>query len=417
MKRAIAALLLACSSPSEDPMLLFPVARATPPAPPIVWGIVATGQSLSVGARAGGTPYATLVAGAGTDHYMLGNLVGSGGISLTANPEASWTLATLSEPLRGSPHGTIWPSNAMNQTPHAPMASRLSFLIPGVKTAHTAVGQDGQGIDGIKKGGSVASYAGSIAEATKLRSLLGALGYDYRVAAVLLTHGEQDLGSASYGADVLQLQADYETDLKAITGQAGTIPIVATQPSAGYPQPGAGNTSNINDVLLSTSLSYPSRLILAGSKIGLSYFAGDFHIDAAGSRDLGYMYADAVAPLITGGAAFTPLYPLSATRSGSVVTVTLNRSASFDTSLWGTTHVGTYSGAWVNGKGFEAVDGGGSPIAISSVSIVGAVVTITCASAPTTISNALYGDGTGTIRRTQVRDASGNWLVQFSRAV
>lgn len=398
-------------------MLLFPVTRATPPAAPIVWGFVGTGQSLSVGAHAGNATYTTLVAGAGANHYMLGNLVGSGGISASANPATSWTLQTLSEPLRGAAYATIWPSNVMNQSLHAPMASRLSSLITGIRTAHTVVGQDGQPMSGIKKGGGVASYAGSIAEATKLRALLSAAGYDYRVAAVLLTHGESDLGSGTYGADVLQLQADYETDLKAITGQAGTIPIVATQPSAGYPQPGAGNTSNINDVLLSTYLANPSRVILAGSKIGLSYFSGDFHLDAAGSRDLGYLYADAVAPIIAGGTAFAPLYPISATRSGSVVTVTLNRAASFDTSLWGSTHVGTYSGAWVNGKGFEAVDGGGSPISITSVSISGAVVTITCASAPTTISNALYGDGTGTIRRTQVRDASGNWLVQFSRAV
>lgn len=398
-------------------MLLFPVARAAPPVAPIVWGFVATGQSLSIGARAGDAPYATLVAGAGPDHYMLGNLVGSGGISLTANPEASWALQTLSEPLRGSHYATIWPSNAMNQTLHAPLASRLSSLIPGVKTAHVVVGQNGQPMSGIRKGGSVASYAGSIAEATKLRAALGALGYDYRVAAVLLTHGEQDLGSTTYGTEVLQLQADYETDLKAITGQTGTIPLVATQPSAGYPQPGVGNTSNINDVLLSTYIANPSRVILAGSKVGLSYFSGDFHLDAAGSRDLGYLYADAVAPIIAGGAAFAPLYPVSATRSGSVVTVTLNRAATVDTSLWGTTHASTYSSAWTNGKGFEAVDGGGTPIAISSVSIVGAVVTITCASAPATISNALYGDGPGTVRRTQVRDATGNWLVQFSRAV
>jgi hypothetical protein len=397
-------------------MLLFPVTPTTS-APPIVWGIVATGQSLSVGAHAGNLTYTTIVAGAGANHYMLGNLVGSGGISASANPSTSWTLVTLAEPLRGSPYATIWPSNVMNQSLHAPMASRLSSLIPGVRTAHTAVGQDGQPMSGIKKGGGVASYAGSIAEATKLRALLAAAGYDYRVAAVLLTHGESDLGSSTYGADVLQLQADYETDLKAITGQAGTIPLIATQPSAGYPQPGVGNTSNIPDVLLSTYLANPSRVILAGSKIGLSYWSGDYHIDAAGSRDLGYMYADAVAPIIAGGTAFSPLYPVSATRSGSVVTVTLNRSASFDTTLWGSTHASAYSGAWANGKGFEAVDGGGSPIAISSVSIVGAVVTITCASAPTTISNALYGDGTGTIRRTQVRDASGNWLVQFSRAV
>ncbi len=397
-------------------MLLFPVAPATPSAP-IVWGFVGTGQSLSVGAHAGNSTYTTIVAGAGANHYMLGNLVGSGGISASANPASAWTLQTLAEPLRGAAYATIWPSNVMNQSLHAPMASRLSSLIPSIRTAHTAVGQDGQPMSGIKKGGGVASYAGSIAEATKLRALLSAAGYNYRVAAVLLTHGESDLGSGTYGADVLQLQSDYETDLKAITGQTGTIPIVATQPSAGYPQPGVGNTSNINDVLLSTYLANPSRVILAGSKVGFSYWSGDYHIDAAGTRDLGYLYADAVAPIIAGGTAFSPLYPVSATRSGSVVTVTLNRSASFDTTLWGSTHASAYSGAWANGKGFEAVDGGGSPISITSVSISGAVVTVTCASAPTTISNALYGDGTGTIRRTQVRDASGNWLVQFSRAV
>lgn len=393
--------------------MIFPVTQGKP----IVWGIIGTGQSLSVGARSGGTPYSTLLSGAGANHYMLSNLVGSGGIAPTANPSSSWTLATLSEPVRGSGLGTSWPSNVLQQSLHAPLAYRISQSYPNMRTAHTIVGQDGQGIAGIKKGGSVASYAGSIAEVTKFKQLFDALGYSYRVAAVLLTHGEQDMGSTTYGTDILQLQSDYDTDVRAITGQSNVIPIIATQPSSGYPQPPVGLYNNIDNEILNTYVAYPNRVILAGSKLGLSYWSGDFHIDNQGSVDLGYLYSDFVLGVIN-GTPVSPLYPVSVSRSGTQVTVTLNRNVVLNPSLYGGTHgAGYYSGAWVNGKGFEAIDGGGTPVVISSVTILNNIVTINCATTPSFISHAYFGDATGSIRRTQISDASNNWLVQFQKPV
>jgi hypothetical protein len=384
---------------------------------PIVWGFVGTGQSLSTGGHAGNTPYAPVFADAGPNHFMLGNLTGSGGIAPTASPDASWTLATLSEPMRGIARATQWPTNIMNQSLHTPMAARLSALVPGVRTAHIAAGQNGQPMAGIKKGGNVPSYIGSIAEASRMKQLFDAQGYDYRIAAVLLTHGESDLGSATYGDQVLDLQANYDADLRAITGQSGTIPMILSQPSAGFPQPGVGLVSNINDQIFSAWLTHRSRLILAGSKLGLSYWANDYHLDAAGSRDLGYLYAEAARPLVDGSTAFEPLYPVSVTRNGNVVTVVLNRPAVFDSSFWGTTHAGTFANAWATARGFEAVNSGGSPIEITSVALSGGTATITCAAAPAWLSHAMYGDGPNTIRRTQVRDGAGNWLVQFTRAL
>ena len=349
---------------------------------------------------------------------MLGNLTGTGGIAANAAPEASWALTTLAEPMRGIPRGTAWPTNMMNQSLHTPLAARLSVLVPGVRTAHIAVGQNGQPMAGIKKGGSAPSYAASLAEAARMTRLFDAKGYDYRIAAVILTHGESDLGSATYGDQVLELQANYDADLRAITGQAAPIPMIVTQPSAGYPQPTVGLTSGIGDRLLTAWLTHRSQLIFAGSKLGLSYWPNDFHLDAAGTRDLGSLYAEAARPLLDGSPAFEPLYPVSVTRDatdGAVVTVVLNRPATFDASLWGTTHATTFGGAWANARGFEAVNTGGAPIAITAVALAGSTVTLTCATKPAAIGHAMYGDGPNTIRRTQVRDGTGNWLVQFIR--
>lgn len=392
-----------------------------PPKRPIVWGFVGTGQSLSTGGHAGNTPYAPVLTDAGLQHFMLGNLTGTGGIAANANPDAAWTLTPLAEPMRGIPRGTAWPTNMMNQSLHTPMAARLSLLVPGVRTAHIAVGQNGQPLAGIKKGGNVPSYAGSLAEAARMKQLFDAQGYDYRIAAVLLTHGESDLGSATYGDQILELQANYDADLRAITGQTAPIPMIVTQPSAGYPQPTVGLTSAIGDRLLTAWLTHRSQLIFAGSKLGLSYWPNDFHLDAAGTRDLGFLYAEAARPLLDGSPAFEPLYPVSVARAaatganGAVVTVVLNRPATFDGALWGTTHTGTFGDAWANARGFEAVNAGSAPIAITAVALAGATVTITCASPPAAISHAMYGDGPNTIRRTQVRDSTGNWLVQFTR--
>lgn len=388
----------------------------------MAYGIIGTGQSLSVGARAGGVPYDPVVTSAPNSLVLRNMSDGVGGY----NPPNTWTPALLTEPLRGPGETatTTWPTNVAAQSPHASMALAISAAHPQAVLAHHVVGQDGQGMEGIKKGGTVPSYAGSILEVTRMHNYLAGVGLPYVVVAVALTHGETDYGSATYEADMLQLLADYNADVKAITGQTRDIRMIFTQPSAGWPRP-AGEASNIPDVMLTAWLNNPDKFLLVGPKTGYSYAPSDvdppndFHLDADGTCAMGDEYGKAISRMLSRLPDVAPLYPVSATvdPAGTVVTVTLNRAAQIDASLYGGTHL-TQHVLWRNGGGFEVRDSGGTELEISSISVSGAVVTVNVAAgSPATVSYTLFGDGPGTIRRGKIRDADGRWLVQFSRSL
>lgn len=387
-----------------------------------LYGIIGTGQSLSVGARAGGVPYDPIVTTTTNALVLRGMSDGAGGYL----PPNTWSVVPLTEPLRGDglTSTTIWPTNVAAQSPHAAMSNEIAIAHPAAILFHHVVGQDGQGMDGIKKGGSVPSYAGSILEVTRANAHVTAAGFRYIVVAVALTHGETDYGSATYEADMLQLLADYNADVKAITGQTRDIRMIFTQPSAGWPRP-AGEASNIPDTMLTAWLNHPDKFLLVGPKTGYSYAPSvptppnDFHLDAAGTCAMGTEYGKAISRMMSGLPDIAPLYPLSATVNppGTVVTVTLNRAVQIDNSLYGDTHL-TQHASWRDGAGFEIRNSGGTALGISSISVSGAVVTINVASGtPATVSYTLFGDGPGTIRRGKIRDADGRWLVQFSRSL
>jgi hypothetical protein len=400
--------VLACAcvlepSPESDPVIFH---RPRPVSGPSkTFGVVSTGQSLSVGGRAGDIVYPPVYAGPSARGEMLVGLTG---------PSSGWSLAPLSEPMRGG-STSEWPSNVGWQSPTTPMADRIYSRVRA-KTAHAVVGQNGQGMDGIKKGGSVPSYTGSIQEMTKFRDLYATAGEAFEISAVVLTHGETDYGSATYGADLLQMWADYNADLKALTGQTRDVKLFLTQPSAGWPIP-AGEASNIPDVMLATYLAHPDKFVLVGAKTHLSYWVGDFHLDAAGTRDLGFMYGEAVGDYIRRRADFVPLYPTATALGAGFVEVAYNRPIVRDASLYGSTHTVEHAG-WRLGEGFE-LRAGAAEIPITGVTwgINNVQIAYSGATAPDVVSYTLFGDGAGTIRRGCVRDAAGRWSVQFSHAL
>lgn len=383
-------------------------------------GIIGTGQSLSVGARAGDTAYAPVVElDTASISFTLKNMIEPGGAT---TPASTWTLGSLSEPIRGIDHvSTVaWPNNVSYQSPHATMGVGFTEgygSVPSFGLLHTVAGQNGQGYEGIKKGGTVASYAGSIAETQRFQEIFTALGVKYEVLAVVLTHGESDYGSATYGADILQLLADYDSDVKAITGQTRDVKMILTQPSAGWPRP-VGEASNIPDVMLTTYLAHPDRLILMGPKTHLDYVPGDFHLSAEGTTQMGLEYGRVLGKLAKRVPEYhVPFMVNSVLRSGSDVQVTLNRAIVEDGSLYGSNHTTQHTG-WANGGGFEVRTSGGAELTITGYTIAGNVVTLhTTGGTPGIVSYTLFGDGVGTIRRGKFRDASDNWLVQFSRTL
>jgi hypothetical protein len=381
---------------------------------PIVYGVIGNGQSLSVGDRAGSPLYSPYFTGPVAGSYMLTDIANG-----FTSPVSDWILTDIQEPMRGSGYGSIYPFNVSYQSPHTPMAQYLNLSF-GINSAHTCAGESGQPYSVIKKGGTGNSYASSIAEVQRFKNLFDALGMKYEVLCVIWTHGESDYGDTSYSNYLIEVQNDYETDIKAITGQTKSVPLVITQPSAGFPVP-AGEFTNIPDEMLEAYLAHPDKIILAGSKTGLDYVPGDYHLSAVGTTFLGFMYAMSVRHLITSAATFTPLYATNVSLNSSgdnpIITVTFNRNVVEDDSLYSGMHTVEHT-SWLNGKGFEVIDSGNSELSILSTVISGSTATITVdTGTPYRVSYALYGDGSGTIRRGCIRDDDPdnyNWLCQFS---
>lgn len=398
---------------ASAPSAAAPDLRVTPGAAPrttdVVYGIVGTGQSLSVGGRSGNVPFTPYSALPVAGHRMLGNL---------GNPSASaWTLETLADPMRGDCYSLVWPFNVGCQAPHTAIASEIDRRSGGsYLTAHIVAGQNGQPMVGIKKGGDQPSYEGSLAEARRFQELIAAQGRRFEILAVVLTHGESDYGSTNYAGELVDLQRDYEADLQAITGQQSPIPLLLSQPSAAWPRP-EGEASNIPDVMLDVSEANPSKIFLSGPKTGLSYWPSDIHLDADGIHSLGTAYGGMLADLLMGRTPAAPLKPVRVDFQPGAISVTLNRTIVLDDTLYGDTHAATHPG-WRAGLGFEAHGKEGQELEIASVNIVGAAAQITLADPAVRaldVSYTLYGDGEGSVRRGQVRDGAGNWLVQFRR--
>lgn len=381
----------------------FPPAQSEPIE---VLGFVFTGQSLSMGARAGNILMTAVTPGPIAGHFMLANLV-SGGVQQASS---AWTLAEVANPMRPQEYNSFWPFNAWDETPCAAFAERMGQL--GV--AHTftiCAGQDGQPYSAIKKGGTVASYAGSIDEAQKAFNLLAASGYALKFGGVCLIHGESDVNSTTYDDELIQFQLDYEADLQAITGQAEAIPMYITQHAPGYPTANGSRTTT-PQLIIDLCAANPTTHKLIGPKYSLEHASSDLHLTPTGTRNMGRMYADQVVDFV--GA----LRMTSATRSGAVITATFSLPSSsasigFDASLWDSNH-SVQNTAWSNGKGFEAaVPGPETPLTISSVAIASAnTATITLSADPGAAVLLRYAetiDGDAKPRRGQLKTDDGHW--------
>ena len=157
-------------------------------------GIIGTGQSLSIGARSKGIstnqPYGNLKLS--TDH-----------LPWPVDPDnTNLALAPLVEPigLLAPAFPSSWPENITGETPHSAMANEISALVLAASgrefvSVHSAVGEDGQGMNFIKKnptqrGLNGHSYEAAMIETKAITRLAKAAGKTYGVGAIIVTHGE-----------------------------------------------------------------------------------------------------------------------------------------------------------------------------------------------------------------------------------
>jgi hypothetical protein len=377
--------------------------------------ILSTGQSLSVGVAGWPVlsktqPYRNLMFSSGviagrTHLSELVPLVEGGQDDVETMSSALANLVTrFSEVVRAEPDG-----------------ARHDLLV----SVH---GVSGTPYAGLKKGTD--AYATGIAQARAAMSLAKAMGKSYVVRAVTNVHGESDHtgGNRAYENDLARWQADYETDVKAITSQSEPIPMLQTQMSS-WTQYGQA-TSIIPAAQLAAHVASNGKVVLVGPKYHVAYAADGVHLTNEGYRHMGEDYAKVYRRVVLERGRWEPLRPSSVARSGAVITVKFHVPVppiAFDEKL--VKNPGNL--------GFEVEQTGAPTPAIASIAIAGPdTVTITLAAEPagaalrlryafTGAPGAPAGAATGA--RGNLRDSDAtvsgsghalyNWCIHFDEAV
>lgn len=407
----LCAALAGCSSPSARSK-----SEATPHLPWDWTGIIGTGQSLSVGARAPkvhstNQPYGNLQLS--TDH-----------LPWPVDPnDPKLALVPLVEPIgRLAPtFPSSWPENIDGETPHTAMANEISALVRAdfdrkFVSVHSAVGEDGQGMIFLRKnpvhrGLNGHSYEAAMIETKAINRLAKAEGKTYGVGAIIVTHGESDAGNKDYENELYQLWQDYNTDLPAITGQTQKIPMIVSQ------QDSCNDRSPSTQAQWKIGVDHPAEIVCSGPKYQYPYFNDAIHLTSDGYRQLGEKYGQIYFARVILGQDWQPLEPVRVEHNGK--TITIHFHVPVPPLAWETRFQPPHQSddAWKAGKGFEISTSAGDKVTITSAKISRDSVIITCATDPGSnarVSYAMIADPgrakmmtpyPGTFRWGQLRDS------------
>lgn len=275
-----------------------------------------------------------------------------------------------------------------------------------VVVANNAVG--GASIASLSQG--TAPYLAAVAQAG---ALAGLTSQTAGVLGVIFGQGESDSATtrADYRAAMIELAKDYDADLRAATGQAKRVPLVAYQLS----------TQSRDIALAQLDASLQSDLVYLACPMYQFDYYDSLHIDSVSSRRLGAYYGEALKAVAIDGDEWEPLRPVSSQVVGNTIVLTFNKSGLvLDTTL---------VPAQTN-QGFFVRTGAMAAVTINSVAVVnGNQLRIACATTPASDWVVQYGvTATGKApysgRAGNLRDSAGdalsfdgfplhNWCVLF----
>lgn len=260
----------------------------------------------------------------------------------------------------------------------APATARHDLLV----TVHAVPGQP---YVELKKGRP--AYTNALRQVEAGSRIAKAFGKAYDVRAVTVVHGESDHveNNASYAANLIEWQLDYEADVRARTGRDALLPMFHTQMSSWTMQ--NSTTSTIPIQQLRAHVEAPGRVILVGPKYHLPYADG-IHLTNDGYRHMGEDYAKAYRRVVVEGKTWEPVRPKAVARTDRVITVAfmvMSPPLVLDTTL--VSDPGNY--------GFEYADDVGSA-SIERVDVVAPdTVNVTLTAIPTGASKRLRYAFTG----------------------
>lgn len=357
-------------------------------------GVVGTGQSLSVGARAFDIK---------ATNQPYGNLkLSTDDLQWPINPnDTNLTLVPLTEPVgrRSHAYPSSWPDNIEAETYHTAMADEISVLVCSISkldfiSVHSEVGENGQGMIYIKKGAehhgvNGRSYEAAMIETKAIIRLAKAEDKTFGVGAIVVTHGETDAGNADYEDELHQLWSDYNTDIHAITGQKQPIQMILSQ------QNSCSDYSASTQAQWKIGQDYSADIVCSGPKYQYPYFTDGIHLTTDGYEQLGEKYGEVYFNRVILGQNWQPLYPNGLKCRGS--TITIQFQVPNPPLAWNTDFQAPHQSVseWKAGKGFEVCSADGTKVAIKSVKISRDSVTITCAANPGSgakVSYAMVGE-------------------------
>lgn len=306
--------------------------------------ILSTGQSNSV--SNGGNPFIT-------DRQTLGNYMFDTGVMTGGGCDDGQGCTQYQTPSSLVPliEGDSF-FNFATETMSAGLGNQVTFLASGYGlTHHTMVslhGRSGNTYWCLRKGGCsygqqnmagtpyVIPFADGMRQVTDGKRLAAAIGKSYVVRAVTAIHGESDHyhqptdptesefafltksdGSntpvGTYADGMIEWQRDYESSVKAITGQSESVPLFISQMST-YTD---GPYSLVAQHQLEAHVRAPGKVILVGAGYPLP-FAGDcLHYTAHSQRWLGAYFAKAYASTVLKCKPFSPLRPATIRMEGA----------------------------------------------------------------------------------------------------
>lgn len=307
--------------------------------------VLFSGQSLSVG-QSSGTVLSTTASTTYRNKTFIGGVV-------YPSPAYQVGLCPLSEFSTESPC-----TGYANQVSAQERAATPGSFALDRTMMNFGVG--GYGYVELKKG--TVPYNDGLAAITKAKSLAEITHTGATVDSVCLVHGEADTSSVTYQTDIRQWQVDYETDIKAITGQAGTIPMLHSQVSSFAKNYDVKSTY----AMLAEWRANPTKTILVCPKYWCSYADG-LHLLSASYRKLGEYYGQTQFAL-TKGNPIPLLAPSTIVRSGAVITVSfVNNSVAAPV---GQLVLDDATISDPGNYGFTYIQTGGTPRTISSVALI-----------------------------------------------
>lgn len=275
-------------------------------------------------------------------------------------------------------------------------------------------GVGSQNYANLKKG--TQPYTNFMAALTKAVTLATGLSLTPKVLVVPIVHGESDFSSKTYYADMLELWADLNADIKTRTGQSENIVMMMNQPSS-FDQSNLGR-SVVAQAKLQTD--YPTRFRVVGPNYNVDYSTDYLHLLPTGYNAQGQRFGPANDNMMFGAGDFTGVRLTNMVRTGNVIDLDIDVEvgpAVLDTTT--VTDPGNYGFTWSDT----------SSKTISSVALTGdTTIRITLSGTPDpggTLSYGMVGHVdavtrvASTIPRGNLRDSATvpNWCKHFQERV